>query len=61
MAFPDSSHLWRHQIAALTRAGFRAIAPDLRGFGASDRPSEVSSYGLMALVKDMLGCSTRST
>jgi len=52
--FPDSSHLWRHQVPALAAAGFRAIAPDLRGFGASDRPAEVSAYGLMRIVKDML-------
>jgi pimeloyl-ACP methyl ester carboxylesterase len=52
--FPDSSHLWRHQIPALVSAGFRAIAPDLRGFGESDRPAEVSAYGLMNVVKDAL-------
>ena len=33
--FPDSSYLWRHQIPALVGAGFRVIAPDLRGFGQS--------------------------
>ena len=52
--FPDSSHLWRRQIPALVSAGFRAIAPDLRGFGESDRPAEVAAYGLMTIVKDML-------
>jgi len=52
--FPDSSYLWRHQIPALVAAGFRAIAPDLRGFGESDRPADVSAYGLMTIVKDML-------
>ncbi|MFF4172804.1 alpha/beta fold hydrolase [Streptomyces sp. NPDC001744] len=36
--FPDSHHLWRHQVAALTAAGYRCVAPTLRGFGASDRP-----------------------
>ncbi|RSS44529.1 alpha/beta fold hydrolase [Streptomyces sp. WAC08241] len=36
--FPDSHHLWRHQVPALTSAGFRCVAPTLRGFGASDRP-----------------------
>jgi pimeloyl-ACP methyl ester carboxylesterase len=39
--FPDSSHVWRHQIPALVGAGFRVIAPDLRGFGESDKPQEV--------------------
>ncbi|MFD9241219.1 alpha/beta fold hydrolase [Streptomyces sp. NPDC059556] len=36
--FPDSHRLWRHQIPALQAAGFRTVAPTLRGFGASDRP-----------------------
>ncbi|MFJ5142122.1 alpha/beta fold hydrolase [Streptomyces sp. NPDC088707] len=36
--FPDSHRLWRHQIPALNAAGFRTVAPTLRGFGASDRP-----------------------
>ena len=39
--FPDSAHLWRGQIPALTGAGLRVIAPDLRGFGASDKPEAV--------------------
>ncbi|MBV8032103.1 MAG: alpha/beta hydrolase [Betaproteobacteria bacterium] len=52
--FPDSSHLWRHQVGALVQAGFRAIAPDLRGFGASDKPAETKAYGLQAIVKDVL-------
>jgi pimeloyl-ACP methyl ester carboxylesterase len=53
--FPDSSHLWRHQVPALVSAGFRVIAPDLRGFGDSDKPNEVAAYGLMHVVKDALG------
>jgi len=52
--FPDSSHLWRHQIPALASAGLRAIAPDLRGFGESDKPRETAAYGLMTIVKDVL-------
>ena len=38
--FPDTHELWRHQVPALTGAGFRTIAPDLRGFGGSERPAE---------------------
>lgn len=53
--FPDSAALWRHQIPRLVHAGFRVIAPDLRGFGASDRPSDVSAYGMEVLVGDVLG------
>ena len=39
--FPDSSRVWRHQIPALVAAGMRVIAPDLRGFGESDKPEAV--------------------
>ena len=39
--FPDSARLWRNQIGPLTDAGFRVIAPNLRGYGGSDQPSEV--------------------
>lgn len=53
--FPDSSALWRHQIPALVEAGHRVIAPDLRGFGASDRPEDVEAYRMELLVGDMLG------
>jgi pimeloyl-ACP methyl ester carboxylesterase len=53
--FPDSSSLWRHQIPALTRAGFRVIAPDLRGFGESDRPEGVDAYAVPTLIGDALG------
>ena len=53
--WPDSHDLWRHQIAALTGAGYRTIAPDLRGFGASDRPTQVEAYDLLSLVGDVFG------
>src|SRR3954451_21017008 len=52
--WPDDHQLWRHQVAALSAAGFRTITPDLRGFGASDRPDEVSAYALKHTVVDML-------
>ena len=53
--FPDSSHLWRHQIPVLVSAGYRAIAPDLRGFGESERPPEVEAYALPVLLGDVIG------
>lgn len=53
--FPDSSALWRHQIPALVDAGYRAIVPDLRGFGASDHPVEVEAYRLKVLISDVFG------
>ena len=53
--FPDTSALWRHQVAALTAAGFRTIAPDMRGRGRSDRPPEVADYALAKIVGDVTG------
>jgi pimeloyl-ACP methyl ester carboxylesterase len=52
--FPDSARLWRRQIPALTRAGLRVVAPDLRGFGASGKPAEVSDYRIGRSVADMV-------
>ncbi len=53
--FPDSHRLWDAQVAALTGAGFRTIAPDLRGFGESDRPEGVEHYNILSLAGDVLG------
>ena len=52
--FPDSSHGWRHQVPALVEAGMRVIAPDLRGFGESDKPEGVEEYAISRSVADML-------
>src|SRR4029077_10346379 len=38
--FPDSAEAWREQIKPLVAAGYRVIAPDLRGFGDSDKPRD---------------------
>jgi pimeloyl-ACP methyl ester carboxylesterase len=51
--FPDSARVWRHQIPRLTDAGFRVIAPDLRGFGESDKPRDVSAYRVGHSVSDL--------
>jgi pimeloyl-ACP methyl ester carboxylesterase len=53
--FPDSAALWRHQIPALVEAGYRVIAPDLRGFGESDRPADPAAYAMPVLIADVLG------
>ena len=52
--FPDSSHVWRHQIPALVAAGMRVIAPDLRGFGESDKPDAVEEYAVARSVADIV-------
>ncbi|MGE5617522.1 MAG: alpha/beta fold hydrolase [Candidatus Woesearchaeota archaeon] len=52
--FPDSGRLWRHQVPALSEAGFKVIVPDLRGYGASDKPPEVDAYQMHLLVQDVL-------
>lgn len=50
--FPDSARLWRHQIPVLTDAGYRVLAPDLRGFGRSDKPDDVRAYAMSAMARD---------
>ena len=53
--FPDSSRLWRHQVPALVDAGFRVVAPDLRGFGRSDKPQDVEAYRIGEMLDDVRG------
>jgi pimeloyl-ACP methyl ester carboxylesterase len=51
--FPDFWHVWRRQLPALADAGFRAVAPDLRGYNLSERPSRVEDYRLDLLADDV--------
>ena len=53
--FPESWYSWRHQLATLADAGFHAVAPDMRGYGQTDRPDEIERYTLLHLVGDMVG------
>jgi epoxide hydrolase A/B len=53
--FPESWYSWRHQLDALAQAGFRAVAPDMRGYGKTDRPEQIDRYTLLHLVGDMVG------
>jgi epoxide hydrolase 4 len=51
--FPDFWYSWRHQIPALAAAGFRAIAPDMRGYNLSSKPTGVSAYQPRRLAADI--------
>lgn len=51
--FPEFWYSWRHQIPALAAAGFRAAAPDLRGYNDSDKPEGVEAYRMTELVGDV--------
>ncbi len=53
--WPDSARLWRHQVPQLADAGYRVIAPDLRGFGRSARPGDVRAYRVTESVADVVG------
>jgi pimeloyl-ACP methyl ester carboxylesterase len=53
--WPDRASLWDNQIPALNDAGFRTIAPDLRGFGDSAKPEETEQYNLLFLAGDVQG------
>ena len=52
--WPESWYSWRHQIAALSAAGFRCVAPDMRGYGGTDAPAEIEHYTLLHIVGDMV-------
>ncbi len=53
--FPELAFSWRHQLPALATAGYRAVAPDLRGYGASDKPAAVAEYRQEAIFDDIAG------
>jgi pimeloyl-ACP methyl ester carboxylesterase len=53
--FPDCWRLWRHQLPALADAGHRVLAPDLRGFGGTDKPERAEDYKMRTLVGDAVG------
>ncbi len=52
--FPELAYSWRHQVGALADAGFRAIAPNQRGYADSDAPKEVEAYDLVHLTDDLV-------
>ena len=53
--FPELWYSWRHQLPALAATGYHAVAPDIRGYGESDRPYEIEAYSMKNHVADALG------
>jgi len=53
--FPEFWYSWRHQIPALVEAGYRVVAPDMRGYNRSEKPSGVDAYHIDELVSDVAG------
>lgn len=51
--FPESRYAWRHQLPLLADLGWRVVAPDLRGYGESSRPSGTENYRLERLISDV--------
>jgi pimeloyl-ACP methyl ester carboxylesterase len=51
--FPELAYSWRHQIDALAGSGYRAVAPDMRGYGRSPAPDEVDAYDVVGLCGDV--------
>jgi pimeloyl-ACP methyl ester carboxylesterase len=51
--FPELAYSWRHQFAPLVAAGWHVVAPDQRGYGASDRPADQDDYDINHLTDDL--------
>ncbi|SMF03210.1 alpha/beta fold hydrolase [Pseudobacteriovorax antillogorgiicola] len=53
--FPQTSYSYRHQLVTLADAGYRAVAPDMRGYSPEARPKSVEAYRMEHLVSDVIG------
>jgi pimeloyl-ACP methyl ester carboxylesterase len=53
--WPELWYSWRHQLVALAEAGFRAVAPDMRGYGGTSAPQAIEAYTILHLVGDVVG------
>ena len=53
--WPESWFSWRHQLRGLAKAGYRVIAPDMRGYGNTDAPPNASDYSVDILARDVVG------
>jgi epoxide hydrolase A/B len=56
--WPELWYSWRHQLRALADAGFRAVAPDMRGFGRTQAPADVAAYTILHNVGDMVALAS---
>lgn len=52
--WPELSYSWRHQIPAIAAAGYRVVAPDMRGFGKTSAPADIAAYSIFDTVGDMV-------
>lgn len=53
--FPESWYSWRHQLPVLAAAGYHVVAPDMRGYGQTDKPDDIRAYTQLHHVGDMVG------
>ena len=53
--WPELWYSWRHQIEPIAQAGYRVVAPDLRGYGGSDKPQDVEAYDMVSMMADVIG------
>ena len=53
--FPELWYSWRHQIRPVAEAGFKVVAPDVRGYGGSDKPHPIEAYDMISLTNDVVG------
>lgn len=56
--FPECWYSWRHQMEALAQAGYRAFAPEMRGYGASGAPMTVEAYDILTICGDIQAAMT---
>ncbi len=53
--WPESWYSWRHQIPALAEAGYHVVAPDMRGYGKTDKPENIDDYDTLDTSGDIVG------
>ena len=53
--WPESWYSYRHQLPAVAKAGFKAVAYDVRGYGESDKPHEIEAYTMRNMTNDVVG------